>query len=198
MLLLLTGTTIKTERSDEALRLCERVAESVGARSGDKGPAAWARALYAATYARLWLTLSEGVGKKRDPAALAQLAQRGRSDGLSGYAGKTMFALWSTHPDADVQLYLAPPSQPKGDGDRATLQGGAVGIEAQRYQQLEADALTVIVRRPGALLPGASFSGEVLVLLDEGLPSQRLRRAKVKLDATTREVRLILKDGELR
>ena len=195
VLLLLAGAAMGTGRSDEALRLCGRVAESVGARSGDKGPAAWARALYAATYARLWLTLSEGVGGKRDPAALAQLAQRGRSDGLSGYAGKTMFALWSTHPDADVQLYLAPPSQPKGDGDRATLQGGAVGIEAQRLDRMEAGAWRVTVRKGGTT--SGPVQVELLVLQNAGEVGERYQRVKVDFPAEAGVKTFTFQDGAI-
>ncbi len=192
VLLLLAGAAAGSGRSDEALRLSARVAEAVGARSGEKGVAAWARALYAALYARLRLQAAE----TNDARLQAQLLARGRSDGVAGYAGKLLFAVQWTHPDAGVQLYLAPPSQPKGDGDRAALQGADVGIESQRLDRIEAGTWRLTVRKTG--LTSGPVSVDLFVLQNAGEASERVRRKTVEFPATSDSKTFNFSDGDLR
>ncbi|HNN98526.1 MAG TPA: hypothetical protein PKI03_39955, partial [Pseudomonadota bacterium] len=192
VLLLLSGAAAGSGRSDEALRLTARVAEAVGARSSERGPAAWARALYAAQYSRLWLQASEA----KDQRLLANLAARGRSDGLPAYAGKLMFAVQWTHPDAGVQLFVAPPSQPKGDGDRANLQGGEVGIEAARFERVEAGGFRLTVRKNGTT--SGPVLVDLLVLQNAGEPGESYRRRSVEFAAEAGVKTYTFSDGDLR
>lgn len=192
VLLLLAGAASGTGRSDEALRLSARVAEAVGARSGEKGPAAWARAQYATLYARLRAQAAE----QKDPRLAAQLLSRGRSDGVAGYAGKLLIAVGWTHPDAGVQLYLAPPSLTKGDGDRAALQGGDVGIEGQRLDRIEAGPWRLTVRKTGTTSGPVTI--ELLILQNAGEASELVRRKLVEFPATADSKTFTFSDGDLR
>lgn len=175
-------------RSDEALRLCSRIAEAVGARSGDRGAAAWARALYSVLFARLRLAT-------KDPSLLAKLGERGRSDGLAGYAGKLLFAATWPHPDAAVQLFVAPPGSEllpkkggKGaakdaaleDGERASTQAGVIGLEAQRYERAPAGTWRLSVRKTG--ITSGPLEVEVLVLANAGEPEQKVLRLSARFD----------------
>lgn len=192
VLLLLAGAAAGTGRSDEALRLSARVAEAVGAKSGEKGVAAWARALYAALYARLRLQAAE----QKDARLQAQLLSRGRSDGVSGYASKLLFAVQWTHPDAGVQLFLAPPGAPKGDGDRAALQGADVGIEAQRLDRIEAGSWRLTVHKTGTT--SGPVSVDLIVLQGAGEASEQARRKTVDFPAEPTTKTFTFEGGELR
>jgi tetratricopeptide (TPR) repeat protein len=194
--ILLAGAAFGAGRSDEGLRLLSRAAEAVGAHPAQGGPAAWARAAYAV---RLWQLIDE-ARRRGDQNLLGQLMARGRSDGIAGYGGKLLVALTFAHPDAGLQLLLSPPEGAKDT--RAAIQGGAVGIEAQRYDRLEGGDVGIVVRRAEAAGQGQTYEGEVLTLYDEGLATERLRRTPVKLTAGQgqgpAEVRLVLHGGDVR
>lgn len=194
--ILLSGAAFGAGRSDEGLRLLSRAAEAVGAHPAQGGPAAWARAAYAV---RLWQLIDE-ARRRGDKNLLGQLMARGRSDGIAGYGGKLLLALTFAHPDAGLQLLLSPPEGAKDT--RAAIQGGAVGIEAQRYDRLEGGDVGILVRRAEAPGVGQAYEGEVLTLYDEGLGTERLRRTPVKISAGpgqgAAEVRLVLREGEVK
>jgi hypothetical protein len=192
VLLLLAVAAAGTGRSDEALRLSARVAEAVGARSGEKGIAAWARVLYATQYARLRLQATE----QKDARLQAQLLSRGRSDGVASYAGKLLVAVQWTHPDAGVQLYLAPPSLAKGDGDRAALQGAEVGIEGQRFERIEPGTWRLTVRKTG--ITSGPITVDLLTLQGAGEAGEKVRIKTVQLPASFDTQTFAFSDGELR
>lgn len=188
VLLLLAHAAAGMGRSDEALRLCSRVAESVGARSGDRGPAAWARALYAVLLGRLRL-------EAKDAGQLAALAERGRSDGLRGYAGQLFVATTWSHPSAGLELYLlppgaTPPEKPRGgkgaakdaaerfDGERASTQAGLIGLEAQHYARREPGSFRVTLRKTGAT--SGPVDVELLVLENAGTAEQVVLRTNAR------------------
>lgn len=200
-------------RTDEALRLSGRVAEAVGARAAERGPSAWARALYAVQLVRLKLEAQ----KRGDQNLLGQLAQRGRSDGVAGYAGQLLLAVSWTHPDANFQLYVSPPGaaagtekveKPRGRaaraeaaaaasqlGERATLQAGAIGLEAQRFERIESGAYRLTLRKDGKT--SGPVGAELIVLGREGQPGEVMGRLPLKLaaDPEIRHFRFV--DGKL-
>jgi tetratricopeptide (TPR) repeat protein len=199
VLLLLADAAAGVGRSDEALRLTGRVAEAVGARAGERGASAWARALYALRLARL----RKEAQLKGDKNLLGQLQVRGRSDGLSGYAGKLLVAVSWAHPDANLQLYVAPPGRgvdkANPDGERATIQGGTIGLEAQRYDRIEAGDWHFVVRKPPGTPGQGRYEAELTVLSDEGGASETLLTVPLVLpaDAETQAVRYTLTGGKL-
>ncbi len=199
VLLLLADSAAGVGRSDEALRLTGRVAEAVGARTGDRGASAWARVLYALRLARL----RRDAQQKGDKNLLGQLQMRGRSDGLSGYAGKLLVAVAWAHPDANLQLYLSPPGREfdkaNPDGERAAIRGGGIGLEAQRYDRVEAGDWQLVVRKPQGPQGQGRYSGEVSILIDEGGPGESLLTAPIAIpaDAETQAVRFTLSGGRL-
>lgn len=199
VLLLLADAAAGVGRSDEALRLTGRVAEAVGARTGDHGASAWARVLYALRLARL----RRDAQQKGDQNLLGQLQMRGRSDGLAGYAGKLLVAVTWAHPDANLQLYLSPPGREidkaNPDGERATIRGGGIGLEAQRYERVEAGDWHFVVRKPPGVQGQGRYSGELNVLIDEGGAGEALLTAPIALpaDAETQSVQFTLSGGKL-
>jgi hypothetical protein len=199
--LLLAGAAAGVGRSDEALRLCSRVAESVGARGGERGPAAWARSLYALLFARLRL-------QTQDAAQRAKLAERGRSDGVRGYAGKLLIAAAWRHPDAGVQLHLLPQGQPQVEekkgkkrvdsdsSERASIQAGAIGLEAQRYERTLTGPLGISVRKTGATT--GPIDAELVVLKDAGEPTESVRRLEVRFSGDPESRSFVYDGGELK
>lgn len=202
--LLLASAAAGMGRTDEALRLCSRIAEAVGARSSDRGVSAWARALYAVLFARL-------RSATPDQGELAKLEQRGRSDGLRGYAGKLTFAVTFSHPDAGVQLFLIPPGteappQPTGkknkappvvfDGQRAATLAGSIGLEAQRYDRVPAGRFGVTVRKTG--VTSGPTEGELLVIANAGEADTRVRRLPIKFTADSSVHSFTYENGELK
>ena len=215
VLLLLADAAAGLGRFDEALRLTSRLAEAVGARASDKGPAAWARALYAVRMARQ----RSDAKAKGNQALLEQLAARGRSDGVGGYAGKLLVAVTWSHPDAGLQLSIAAPGgaaaapgavpgekdgrhgRRKTDAattgpERATIQGGTVGIEAQRFEQTEAGDWRLVVSRTGSAT--GKVSGELTVIVDDGAPTEQIHRVPLTFDAGTGSRGFVLSGTQLR
>ncbi len=183
VMLLLADAAAGQGRTDEALRLTSRVAEAVGAQKTQKGAPAWARALYAVRLARLL----DDAKKKGDANLLGQLKVRGRSDGLVGYAGKLLFAVTWSHPDAQIELQLLPPGRGT-DLQRASLQGGSVGIEAQRYERIDAGEWKVRVFRSGSSTAG-EYKGELTVIQNAGDEGEVIVRQPISFSSTTGSVR---------
>ena len=90
---------------------------------------------------------------------------------------------------------LRRPVSPKGDGDRASLQGGEVGIEAARFERVEAGGFRLTVRKNG------STSGPVLVdllvLQNAGEPGESYRRRSIEFSPSLAS-RPTFSDGDLR
>jgi hypothetical protein len=206
--LLLASAAAGMGRSDEALRLCSRIAEAVGARAGERGPAAWARALYSVLFARLRL-------QTKEDEALAQLVARGRSDGLRGYAGKLLFAVTWAHPDAGMQLYVVPPGakppappptnkKNKGaakeaglwDGERVGTQAGPIGLEAQRYDRVEPGSFKLTVRKTS--VTSGPVDAELMVLENAGESEQVVLRLNARFQADSGVRSYSFADGDLR
>ena len=183
VLLLLADAAAGLGRFDEALRLSSRVAEAVGAQNSARGASAWARVLYAIRLAKLRAEAKQ----KGDQNLLGQLTVRGRSDGLSGYAGKLLVALTWAHPDAGLQLLITPPGRlddkTNPSGERANIQGGSVGLEAQRFDRVEAGDWRFVVYKPSAGKGQGSYRGELTVLFDEGGAQESVLVAPIEIPA---------------
>lgn len=184
--LLLANAAAGAGRTDEALRLTARVAEAVGARAEQSGPAAWARALHATRLSRL----VDDARTRDDKNLLGQLAARGRSDGVAGYTGALMVALSTMRPDAGLGLYLTPPGLK--EGERAEIRGGAVGIEARRLARGAQGVWGVTVRRMAGV-PGVQ-EAELLAMKEGG--ERGISRVKVHLAADEWVKEYRLQDGQ--
>lgn len=191
VLLMLASAAAGMGRSDEALRLCARVAESVGAKTGAKGPPAWARALYVTTFARVYLKAQESG----DKALVAALTARGQSDGLAGFSGKLTFAALSTHPDAGIQLSIAAPGADKGAGERASMQAAQLGLEAQRIDTVEPGTWRLTLNKTS--WTSGPVKVEVVAALDAGSTSARYQRLLVTLPAEAKEHHVRFAGGTL-
>jgi hypothetical protein len=138
-------------------------------------------------YALRLAHLRQEAQAKGDQNLLGQLKARARSDGLSGYAGKLLAAVAWAHPDANLQLYIAPPGRPvdknNPDGERATIQAAPVGLEAQRYDRVEAGDWHLTVRKAAGEPGQGRYTGELAVLLDEGGPAEALLVAPLAFTA---------------
>lgn len=192
VMLLLADAAAGLGRSDEALRLTSRVAEAVGAQKTQKGAPAWARALYAVRLSRL----VDDAQKKGDQNLLGQLKVRGRSDGLAGYAGKLLIAVTWSHPDAQLQLQLQPPGR-SSELTRAALQGGSVGIEAQRFDRIDAGEWKLRVYKSGGDA-ASEYLGELTVIQNAGDEAEVILRKPISFSATSGSVRdFVLRGKEL-
>ncbi len=194
VMLLLADASVGLGRTDEALRLTSRVAEAVGAQKTQKGAPAWARALYAVRLGRL---LDE-ARKKGDQNLLGQLQRRGQSDGLPGYAGKLLIALTWSHPDAKLQLLLTPPGRGT-EPTRATLQGDEVGIEAARFDRLDAGEWRLRVVKSSGDASAGEYQAELTVLQSAGSVDEVILRQPLTMSASSGSVKeFVLRGKELR
>jgi tetratricopeptide (TPR) repeat protein len=174
--LLLADAAAGAGRTDEALRLQERVAETVEAKEGAGGETS--------TWARYWISvrlaaLRADARARKDDAQLERLAARGRSDGLLTFAGETLVAVTWSHPDARLELHVASP----GDKlpQRAPVQGGAVGIEALRLARQSPGEYRIAIRRAVSTADRLrSFDGELWLLWDEAGVTERLTRLPIR------------------
>jgi hypothetical protein len=139
--LLLARAAAGAGRTDEALRLEQRLSESVepGTYEG------------AAAYARLWTTVRLArmrLESRDDEAMLAMIRQRERSSGSLRDPPALLLALTWDHPDDWPQLFLRNPSADDDDDfERVPIQGGVFGLEAVPLRELEDGTYLIEVRR---------------------------------------------------
>jgi hypothetical protein len=177
-------------RLDEALRLEQRLAESVdpGVETG------------AAGFARLWtlVRLARLRADTQDPALIAQVRERERGAGAFRDPPALFAALTWDHPDDRPTLYARFPSTPPEVGwERASASGPEFGIEAVRVREREdGDYLFEVRREDRDAL--RDTEGELLVVVAPGTPEQRVAKVSVSLSRETRvrRYRLAL-DGTL-
>ena len=88
---------------------------------------------------------------------------------------------WS-HPDAKLQLQIAPPG--KGSVFQgASVSGGEVGIEAQRYPQTQPGEWQIRVIKPSMALGAGEYKGELMVLLHAGTAEETILRQPISVSA---------------
>jgi tetratricopeptide (TPR) repeat protein len=196
VMLLLARAAADAGRLDEALRLEQRLGESVE-HDVDTG---------AAGLARLWTLVRLALLREstRDPATLERVRERERAAGALRDPPDLLVALTWAHPDDRPELYLRHPgvgedATATGElrWERATTRGPDFGLEATRVRDREDGEYVFEVRRTerDALRDTVA---ELTVLVAPGTPEQRLLRAEVRLDRTTRTRRFALRpDGTL-
>jgi tetratricopeptide (TPR) repeat protein len=179
VMLLLARAAADAGRLDEALRLEQRLAETV-----EPGVDAGAAGL-----ARLWtlVRLARLRAANPDAARLAQLRERERGAGALRDPPALFAALTWSHPDDAPTLHARFPSTPADVGwEEATARGPDFGLEALRVREREEGDYLFEVRRADrdALRP---VDAELLVVVAPGTPAARVVTARVQL---TREVRV--------
>jgi tetratricopeptide (TPR) repeat protein len=190
VMLLMARAAADAGRLDEALRLEQRLAESVdpGVETG------------AAGFARLWtlVRLARLRAGTQDAALIAQVRERERGAGAFRDPPALFAALTWDHPDDRPALFARFPSTPPEIGwERASASGPEFGIEAVRVREREdGDYLFEVRREDRDAL--RDTEGELLVVVAPGTPEQRIAKVSVSLSRETRvrRYRLAL-DGTL-
>jgi tetratricopeptide (TPR) repeat protein len=156
-------------RLDEALRLAERVVTQ--AEPGAQGTITEAAAA--------WIALELALAGAEPSVArdtLSALRARWRRSPAARSAGALRIALRWSHPDDDAELWLTLPDEP---ARRADLVANAFPLEAVTL--LEApQRFAVEVRRGGGARPRGE--AELVVLWDEGRPTERVARHRLRFD----------------
>lgn len=156
-------------RLDEALRLAERVVTQ--AEPGAQGTITEAAAA--------WIALELALAGAEPSVArdtLSALRARWRRSPAARSAGALRIALRWSHPDDDAELWLTLPDEP---ARRADLIASAFPLEAVTL--LEApQRFSVEVRRGGGARPRGQ--AELVVLWDEGRPTERVARHRLRFD----------------
>ena len=190
VMLLMARAAADAGRLDEALRLEQRLAESV-----DPGVEAGA-----AGFARLWtlVRLARLRSGTQDAAVIAQVRERERGAGAFRDPPALFAALTWNHPDDRPTLFARFPSTPLEIGwERASASGPEFGIEAVRVREREEGDYLFEVRREDrdAL---RDTEGELLLVTAPGTPEQRIAKIAVRLSRETRARRYRLAlDGTL-
>jgi hypothetical protein len=169
------------KRTDEALRLEEKLSEAVDAKVGGTDTGSFARHHLSLLLARL----RSDARRSKDNATLSALASRSRAAGVLGWARPLLVAVTSTHPRARLELWLT--SGDDKTAARATVQGNTAGIEAERR------ARTGPLKLEVKCAANTICQGDLWVLLDEGTATEQLLR----LDVTPEQRRFSLAGKEL-
>ncbi len=190
VMLLMARAAADAGRLDEALRLEQRLAESVdpGVETG------------AAGFARLWtlVRLARLRADAQDPALLAQVRERERGAGAFRDPPALFAALTWDHPDDRPTLYARYPSTPPDvSWERPSASGPEFGIEAVRVTEREdGDYLFEVRREDRDAL--RDTEAQLLVIVAPGTPEQRIQKLEVRLSRETRARRYRLApDGTL-
>lgn len=182
VLLLLAKAAAGAGRTDEALRLEQRVAES--AEPGEfESLGGIARLL---TTFRLVELQRAAAG---DEGQLAQLARRKREAGVLRDAPAVLAGLLWDHPSDQPALFVRIPSTPEDEPlERAAIRAPELGLEAQAVEQRTTDdTLRFEVRRADR---DALRDTRCTLVVIEGLgtPSEQVRQQAITLTRDTRAV----------
>jgi hypothetical protein len=163
VLLLLAQAAAGAHRTDEALRLEQRVMET--APPGTTGGVA--------RIAQLWSSvrfaeLRQNAGTDTDQQN-ALLARMRRSGVLRGAGAMRVSLVWE-HPDADLGLWAAHPGLPISRPDDLDAE---LGIEAFEVRDQESGTYRIEVRRTSSDRV-ATVHGRLFVVWHEGQPDQRV------------------------
>lgn len=190
VLLLLARAAADSGRIDEALRLEQRLGESVDP-DVTRGAPGVARLWSLVRLARLDLDVT-------DAATRAALRRRKRSTGALREPPAVFAALTWSHPDDAPQLFARLPSTPEEvEWERASVLGGMFGLEALRLREREEGPILFEVRRLDED-DLRDTTAELLVVLDAGTDEERVLRHEITLSRSERKRRFrLLDDGTL-
>jgi Ca-activated chloride channel family protein len=165
VLLLLAQAAAGAHRTDEALRLEQRVMETAapGVREG------------VARIAQLWSSvrfaeLREAARNASDEAQLSTLLSRMRRSGVLRGAGALRVSLVWEHPDADVALWAARPGEML---TRPRDLDSELGIEAFDVEEAENGVYRIEVRRTSTDRVG-TIGARLVVVWNEGQADERV------------------------
>jgi len=191
VLLLLARSAADAGRTDEALRLESRLAETDSA-DVESGSSAVARLWSLIRLARMKLA-AEG-----DATKLGEIARRERSTGILRDLPAVFVALTWKHPDDLPELYVHLPSTPdETPFERAPLRADDFGIEAARVREWDDEAIKISVRRSerDAL---RDLDAELLIVVAPGTSEERILRRDISLTRDERRFDFTLgTDGSL-
>ncbi len=187
--LLLARAAAASGRIDEALRLEQRLSETVSP-SADRGAAAFARLWTAVHLARL----QEGAETAEVRAAIAR---RQRASGVLRDRPLLFATLTWDHPDRRPELFVRYPSATADDlWSRVPLRGGHFGIEALRVRDHDPGTYHFEVRRPAGTQ--REIEARLLVVSMPGTSDQHIAEVPISLSSGDQSVRFRLTDtGEL-
>lgn len=181
--LLLARAAAASGRTDEALRLEQRLSETVSP-STNRG---------AAAFARLWTAvhLTRLQANAESDAVRAAVARRQRASGVLRDRPVIFAALTWSHPDRRPQLYIRyPNSSDRNAWTRAPHQGGDFGIEAVRVREQEEGSYQLEVRRPEYARD--TLEARLLVVTMPGTTDEHIAEVPLTLDEETDKARFVL------
>ena len=177
VLLLLASAAAGTGRTDEALRLEQRLMETSSPYSGASRDGI-------ARVAQLWSSvrfamLRSDAREAGDETRLAALSQRMRRSGVLNGAGAFRATLTWSHPDARVSLWASHPAMPVTRPDELSPE---FGIEAFDVAEQEAGAYRIEVRRSTEDRLG-TVQAQLVMVWNEGRSDEVVRVVPLTFDA---------------
>jgi Ca-activated chloride channel family protein len=177
VLLLLASAAAGTGRTDEALRLEQRLMETSSPYSGASRDGI-------ARVAQLWSSvrfamLRAEAREAGDETRLAALSQRMRRSGVLNGAGAFRATLTWSHPDARVSLWASHPSMPVTRPEELSPE---FGIEAFDVAEQEEGAYRIEVRRSTEDRLG-TVEAQLVMVWNEGRSDEVVRVVPLTFDA---------------
>ena len=191
VLLLLARAAAGAGRTDEALRLEQRLAETVepGHLEG------------VAAVARLWTTTRLAAMKLEasgDTVALDRLRRRERRTGVLRDPPAVLITLTWPHPEDSPELHLHLPSTPDEiDWERAPVSAPPYGMEGASLEELASDeTIALEIRRsdPDGI---RDWTATLTVLVGLGTPEERVLRRELTLNREQRTLAFEVRGGAL-
>ena len=176
VLLLLASAAAGSGRTDEALRLEQRLMETSAPGSARDGIARVAQLWSSVRFA----TLRNEARTAGDEVRLAALSQRMRRSGVLTGSGALRATLTWSHPDARLSLWAAHPSMPITRPDDLAPE---FGIEAFEVTEQEPGSYRFEVRRAGEDRLG-TIEATLTVVWNEGTTDEVVRIVPLTFDAS--------------
>jgi Ca-activated chloride channel family protein len=185
VLLLEAAAAAGAGRTDEALRLEQRVAESTepGAEAGIARVALWWSTVRQAE-------LRQAARRKGDAAELARLQGRARRTGVLRDARPFRAFLTWAHPEADCELSAALPGAPLAPATEIAPEFGLAGVSSR--EPIRAPVLLAVQR--AATGSPLRYRARLIVIWDEGAKTERLEEVPLAFGPGVSGYRLSVSD----